>query len=82
MIKQELISSAILTTVSERGADKSTCPSEVARMLFADNWRGQMEQVRNVAIDLAKQGKILITQKGLPINLGSIKGPIRIRIKQ
>lgn len=73
---------AILSTATERGPDKTTCPSEVARALFPDNWRAQMEEVRNAAIALCDEGKIIITQKGEPIDTSNIKGPIRIKINK
>ena len=70
----------ILSTAVERGPDKSTCPSEIARMLFPDDWRKHMQEVVDVAVNLHNQGKVVITQKGLPIDVEHIKGPIRIKI--
>ena len=64
----------------ERGADKSTCPSEIARALYPDDWRKHMEDVRNVAVEMHKSGQVVITQKGKPIDVDHIKGPIRIKI--
>jgi hypothetical protein len=74
------ISATILSTATHRGPEKSTCPSEVARMLFPDDWRKHMKDVVDVAIDLHNQGKVVITQKGIPIDVNHIKGPIRIKI--
>ncbi|TLV03980.1 DUF3253 domain-containing protein [Dyadobacter luticola] len=74
------IASTILSTASDRGADKSTCPSEIARMLFPDDWRKHMEEVREVAIDLHNKGNVVITQKGIPVDVNAIKGPVRIKI--
>ena len=74
------IKKKILETAAERGTEKSTCPSEVARMMFPDDWRMHMVEVRDVAIELQRQGKVLITQKGEPVDINHIKGPIRIRI--
>ncbi|RYE35297.1 MAG: DUF3253 domain-containing protein [Sphingobacteriaceae bacterium] len=65
---------------TQRGADKTICPSEVARNLFAGNWRGQMQNVRDVAIQLQNKDQIQILQKGKIIGPENIKGPIRIRI--
>ncbi len=65
---------------SQRGPEKSTCPSEIARMLFPGDWRKRMRTVVDVAIDLHKQGKVVITQKGIPVDLDHIKGPVRIKI--
>lgn len=71
------ISAAILSTAIHRGAEKSTCPSEIARMLFPDDWRGHMRRVLAVAIDLHKRGDIVITQRGVPVDVEHIKGPVR-----
>lgn len=80
MKEQTEISKTILSTALERGPEKSTCPSEIARMLFPDDWRKHMDDVVGVAINLHNQGKVVITQKGLAIDVNHIKGPIRIKI--
>jgi len=74
------IQSSILSIATQRGAEKSTCPSEIARKLFPDNWRKHMKEVVDGAIDLHNQGKVVITQKGVPIDVNHIKGPVRIKI--
>ncbi|MBB5395946.1 DUF3253 domain-containing protein [Mucilaginibacter sp. AK015] len=74
------ISRTILTMAAERGPDKTVCPSEIARALFPTNWRKHMQEVRNEAIALQKAGKVAITQKGRPVDVEHIKGPIRIKI--
>lgn len=74
------IAQTIIDMATERGADKSICPSDVARNLFALNWRKYMDEVRAVAVDLQRQGKVAITQKNKPIDVNHIKGPIRIKI--
>lgn len=65
---------------TERGADKTICPSEVARALFDTDWRKHMDEVRQAAIVLQQDGKVLITQKGIPVEVNHLKGPIRIKI--
>jgi len=74
------ISTTILSIATQRGPEKSTCPSEIARLLFPADWRKQMQNVVDVAINLHNQGKVVITQKGIPIDVNHIKGPIRIKI--
>jgi len=39
-----------------------------------------MKNVVDVTIDLHHQGKVMITQKGIAIDVNHIKGPIRIKI--
>jgi hypothetical protein len=80
MNHQPSISQTILRMATDRGADKTICPSEVARALFPDEWRGHMEEVRQHAFDLQRTGQVSITQKGEPIDAKNIKGPIRIKI--
>jgi len=74
------IAETIMRVANDRGTEKSTCPSEISRMLFPADWRKHMKGVVDVAIDLHNQGKVVITQKGLPIDVNHIKGPIRIKI--
>ena len=74
------IKKKILQTAIERGKGKSTCPSEIARMMFPDDWRRHMVEVREVTVELQRQGKVIITQKGEPVDIDHIKGPIRISI--
>ncbi|GGI28625.1 DUF3253 domain-containing protein [Pedobacter mendelii] len=74
------ISEIIMSITIYRGPEKSTCPSEIARMLFPDDWRKHMKNVLDVAINLHNQGKVIITQKGVPVDVNHIKGPVRIKI--
>jgi len=74
------ILTTILTVATRRGPEKSTCPSEIARLLYPDNWRDHMKNVVDVAIGLYNEGKVVITQKGIAIDVNHIKGPIRIKI--
>lgn len=69
----------ILTMAAERAPDKTVCPSEIARALFPANWRKHMQEVRDAAIELQKDGKVTITQNGQPVDVDHIKGPIRIK---
>ena len=65
---------------ASRGPDKTICPSDVARALFPANWRSRMDAVRAAAVELQKAGKVSITQKGQPVDVEHIKGPVRIKI--
>ncbi|WP_374951633.1 DUF3253 domain-containing protein [Mucilaginibacter sp.] len=75
------ISQTIIDVATDRGPDKSTCPSEIARALFPADWRKHMQEVRDAAIGLQHAGKVVITQKGEPVDINHIKGPIRIKLK-
>ncbi len=67
--------------LSGHAADGSICPSDVARALEADEdaWRALMLSVRIVAGRLASEGVIEVTQRGQPVEIGSVIGPVRLR---
>jgi hypothetical protein len=63
---------------------ESICSSDAARA-FGPKWREMMPAVREVAVDMVRDGSIEITQKGEVVdieqrNIESIKGPIRLRL--
>ncbi|TGE01190.1 DUF3253 domain-containing protein [Methylobacterium nonmethylotrophicum] len=57
----------MLRLVADRGADKTVCPSEVARALggpHPDGWGPLMQPIRRQAVRLMKEGRIAILRKG------------------
>ncbi|MGF3023676.1 DUF3253 domain-containing protein [Methylobacterium aquaticum] len=57
----------LMRLVADRGADKTVCPSEVARALggpHPDGWGPLMQPVRRQAVRLMKAGRIAILRKG------------------
>ena len=77
---QTKILQSIMTMATRRGPDKSVCPSEIARSLFPEDWRGHMQEIRDLARELHRDGKVLVTQQGIPVDPDHIKGPVRITI--
>ena len=72
----------ILRQTAARGADRSICPSEVARALAGGDdgpWRPLMGPVRRAAADLARGGRIEILRKGKPVPPDDMRGVIRLR---
>lgn len=67
------IADVLLDLAHQRGVGKTFCPSEAARRL-SDDWRPLMPEVRRVAAQL----DLLATQKGLPVDPVTAKGPIRL----
>lgn len=68
---------AILARVARLRPGTTCCPSEVARDLAAD-WRPLMASLREAAVQLAREGRIAVTQKGAPADLDGLRGPIRL----
>jgi len=70
-----------LDLLCRRGPGKSLCPSEVARALAPQDWRAQMEPVRKAARELARAGRIRVTQKEKELSPDSPwRGPVRLRL--
>ncbi len=80
MRADEVIETCILALCRSRGAGKTTRPSEVTRALEKDeaDWRALMPSVRKVAGKLAKQGLIVVTQRGQVVDPEQARGPIRL----
>ncbi|MEL6479416.1 MAG: DUF3253 domain-containing protein [Pseudomonadota bacterium] len=76
------IAREILLRCYLRGAEKSICPSEVARMMLPEDeaWRALMPEIRDVAAILVEEGVISVSQKGQPVDLHDANGPIRLRL--
>jgi hypothetical protein len=75
------IEAALLAIVHQRGPLSSACPSEVARQLLPNGWRGLMPRVRDVAASLALRGLLEIAQGGKAVSpQGPWRGPIRVRL--
>ncbi|KUI13110.1 S-adenosylmethionine tRNA ribosyltransferase [Mycobacterium sp. GA-1285] len=70
----------ILELTRERGPAKTICPSDAARAVGGDDWRELMDDARETARDLARNGEVEITQKGQVLDPNAAwRGPIRIR---
>ena len=70
---------AILELLDARGPEKTICPSEAARALAGEaDFHPYMDPVREAAAKLADAGRIEVTQKGEPVTIGEVKGPIRL----
>ncbi|MGB0722585.1 MAG: DUF3253 domain-containing protein [Gammaproteobacteria bacterium] len=80
MSDTEQTQALIVRMVSERGPDKTLCPSEVARALAgtAGDWRQRMDEVHQAVLALHAIGVIRVSQKGAPSDPRWLKGPYRI----
>lgn len=77
-LSDECIAATLLAQVAARGTGRSICPSEVARALAPD-WRPLMDRVRQVARSLAREGRVLITQRGVVRDPeADLQGPVRL----
>ena len=81
-MSSQRLRAAILQMAGERGPSSSICPSDAARAIGGDDWRALMDDARDVARTLAREGHVEITQKGTVLDPDAAwRGPIRIRIR-
>jgi hypothetical protein len=65
--------------LSQRAADATICPSEVARALApAPQWRDLMAGVRRVAAVEQAAGRLEFRQHGEAVDPANARGPIRL----
>ncbi|GGD39194.1 DUF3253 domain-containing protein [Aureimonas glaciei] len=75
------IAELIATMIAERGADKTVCPSEVARAIAGPDetkWRLLMHPIRVEAVKMAKAGALTIRRKGRVVDPDGFKGIYRL----
>ena len=70
----------IRALLRHRGADKTICPSDVARVLAGDGFRSHMAEVRAVVEGLEAEGTLEVRQKGRPVRAKTARGPIRLAL--
>jgi hypothetical protein len=69
---------AIVALLAARADDASICPSEVARAVAPEHWRTHLDEVRQAGRQLARQGAIVIRQRGRSVDPDdAVRGPIR-----
>ena len=74
------IEDAILELLAEKPAGASIAPEEAARAADPEGWRTKISHVRPAAVGLARQGKLVITRKGKPVDPDDFKGVYRLRL--
>ena len=79
LVQSGRIEAEILRRTEALDADKSICPSEVARALDPE-WQKLSSAVRRAAIRLAEAGTIDILRKGKRVEPAGVKGVIRLRM--
>jgi Protein of unknown function (DUF3253) len=81
--RSEEIETTMLALVAERGAGRNLDPTEIARAVGGDRpegWGPLMQPVRQVAVRLMKEGRIVILRKGRPVDPDDFKGIYRLTL--
>jgi len=74
----ERLTATIRTLLRHRGADRTICPSDVARTIGGESWRRLLDPVREVAAELHDAGVVQVMQKGMAVDPRAARGPLRI----
>ena len=81
-VSEQRLRAAILELARQRGTASSICPSDAARAVGGERWRDLMDVARDAARELARDGEVVITQGGKPVDPDADwRGPIRIRAR-
>ena len=79
------LEAAILELLTERGREKTICPSEAAKLVGGKDtrhdWESLMEPARAAARRLVAAERIVIMQKGHIVDPSTAKGAIRLRLR-
>ncbi|MFC5418615.1 DUF3253 domain-containing protein [Bosea eneae] len=79
----EDLAETILRLAAERGDERTLAPMDVARALGGDHpdgWGPLMQPIRRVAVQLMKDGRLVITRKGRPVDPDDFRGVYRLRL--
>jgi hypothetical protein len=78
--QKQRAAAAMRALLRQRGADKTICPSEVARAIGGASWRASMPLMRQVALALTQTGELEIRQQGKVVAPTQLRGPIRLAL--
>lgn len=70
----------ILRLVELRGRNRSICPSEAAAAVDPTRRQALTHVARAVACQLADEGRVVLTQRGVVVDGRTTPGPVRIRL--
>jgi hypothetical protein len=76
------IETALFELLEKVPPGKSIAPDDVAKAVDAEAWRRKLGEVRNTAIGLARQGRLVITRHGKPADPDTFKGVYRLKLPE
>lgn len=82
-VPPETLEATLLKLAAERGPGKTICPSDAARALGGDHpdgWGPLMQPIRRAAVKLMKEGRLVITRKGRPVDPDDFRGVYRLSL--
>lgn len=76
------IQDTILSQLAAVAPGKSIDPMSVAKAIQPERWQRLLGHIRNDAIDLARQGTIVILRHNKPADPETFRGVYRLRMRQ
>lgn len=67
-----------MRTLLRHREGSTICPSDAARVVGGQDWRGLMDIAREVASELADRGEARVQQRGVDVDMATVRGPIRL----
>ncbi|MEM9730381.1 MAG: DUF2256 and DUF3253 domain-containing protein, partial [Myxococcota bacterium] len=71
---------AAIVELLEARRGSTICPSEAARRVSPNDWRGLMGRTRDAARRLVSRGHVEILQQNRVVDPTAARGPIRLRL--
>lgn len=81
--QNEALEAAILSLLAERGPGHTISAMDAARVVGGDHpdgWGPLMQPIRRIAVRLMKEGKLVITRKGRPVDPDDFRGVYRLSL--
>jgi hypothetical protein len=81
----EALESTILKLAAAAGPGKTIAPTDAARAVGGDHpdgWGPLMQPIRRIAVRLMKEGRIVITRKGRPVDPDDFRGVYRLKLPE
>lgn len=72
------LAATMRTLLRHRAEEATICPSDAARVVGGSAWRQLLGAAREVAAELARDGVVVVTQRGREVEIEAANGPVRL----
>jgi hypothetical protein len=76
--ERQRLAAVMRTLLRKRPATSTICPSDAARVVGGEHWRGEMSLSRDVAFALAEEGVLEVRQQGRKVDGRTARGALRL----
>ncbi|WP_305787070.1 DUF3253 domain-containing protein [Symbioplanes lichenis] len=76
--REARLAATMRALLRHRRPEATICPSDAARVVGGDGWRGLMDTAREVAAELAREGTLTVRQRGAVVDIATAVGPVRL----